>query len=456
MGTTLHFINHASVIIEYNDGQNQQMVMTDPWFQQPAFGSWLPNPPTAFHPALLASLSYDHPNFSFLISHGHDDHFDDKWLKLFNKDIRIFTANYDAPSVRNRLKALGFHNVVEVSPELSVHDLFRIRCFINTDVSNDDSLYTVATPDSCIVHANDLWYPLKDEAVSIIKEEIATVPEGRSVYMSQSNSASGYPMTYPQIEDRSKILMEKVTKMTTQGLRNAKTVEAKHFLGYAGYSSIFVKGKEEYLDKAIFPSPQWMRSHFQPLIDELGVEMLDMLPGDRFDFSELQQSLWAKYSKDTSIKNCTIDYYKQYDIIDQCDTFHLTESLDEPEMIQKLEGFLSGFNDFVLRYLERKEFEKTIVGKVFTIEVEGMDITRSVKIGEGLIETDGFNKKMQVTPEVMTAILNKQILFENTSTGYEANFFREPLETYNRDFIVYLTMFSYVYKKSKDRATSAA
>ncbi|QDV20647.1 Putative Rieske 2Fe-2S iron-sulfur protein [Gimesia panareensis] len=148
MGTTLHFLNHASVIIEYNDGQNQQMVMTDPWFQQPAFGSWLPNPPTAFHPALLASLSYDHPNFSFLISHGHDDHFDDQWLKLFNKDIRIFTANYDAPSVRNRLKALGFHNVVEVTPELSVHDLFRIRCFINTDVSNDDSLYTITTPDS--------------------------------------------------------------------------------------------------------------------------------------------------------------------------------------------------------------------------------------------------------------------------------------------------------------------
>ncbi|QDV20648.1 hypothetical protein Pan153_53240 [Gimesia panareensis] len=263
-------------------------------------------------------------------------------------------------------------------------------------------------------------------------------------------------MTYPQIEDRSKILMEKVTKMTSQGLRNAKTVEAKYFLGYAGYSSIFVKGKEEYLDKAIFPSPQWMHSHFQPLIDELGVEMLDMLPGDRFDFSELQQSLWAKYSKDASIKNCTIDYYKQYDIIEQCDTYHLTESLDEPEMIEKLEGFLSGFNDFVLRYLERKEFEKTIVGKVFTVEVEGMDITRSVKIGEGLIETDDYNKKMRVTPEVMTAILNKQILFENTSTGYEANFFREPLETYNRDFIVYLTMYSYVYKKSKDRATSAA
>lgn len=454
MGTTLHFINHASVIIEYNDGQNQQMVMTDPWFQQPAFGSWLPNPPTAFHPALLASLSYDHPNFSFLISHGHDDHFDDQWLKLFNKDIRIFTANYDAPSVRNRLKALGFHNIVEVTPELSVHDLFRIRCFINTDVSNDDSLYTITTPDSCIVHANDLWYPLKDEAVSIIKEEIATVPEGRSVYMSQSNSASGYPMTYPQIEDRSQILMEKVTKMTTQGLRNAKTVDVKYFLGYAGYSSIFVKGKEEYLDKAIFPSPHWMRSHYQELIDELGVEMLDMLPGDRFDFSEVQQNLWSKYSQDASIKNCTIDYYKQYDIINQCDTYHLTESLDQEEMVEKLEGFLTGFDQFVQRYLERKEFEKTIVGKVFTIEVEDMDITRSVKIGEGLVETDDFNKKMRVTPEVMTAILNKQILFENTSTGYEANFFREPLETYNRDFIVYLTMYSYVYKKSKDRATS--
>lgn len=450
MGTTLHFLNHASVIVEYDDGKNQQMVMTDPWFQKPAFGSWLPNPPTAFHPALLASLSYDHPNFSFLISHGHDDHCDDEWLKLFNKDIRIFTANYDAPSVKNRLKVLGFHNIIEVSPELSVFDHFRIRCYINTDVSNDDSLYTITTPDSCIVHANDLWYPLKEESVSIIKEEIATVPEGRSVYMSQSNSASGYPLTYPQIPDTSKILAEKVRKMTTQGLQNADTVGAKYFMGYAGYASIFVKGKDNYLNDGIFPSPKWLREEYKETLDRLDVELLDMLPGDHFDFTQVQHSLWSKYSKDASIKNCTIDYYKQYGIVDKCDTYSLTEKLDQSTMVEKLEGFLSGFNEFVLKYLKRNEFEKTIVGKVFTVEVEGMDITRSVQIGEGLVDTDTYNKKMRVAPEILTAILNKKILFENTSTGYEANFFREPLETYNRDFIIYLTMYSYVYKKSKD------
>ena len=76
-------VNHASVLIQEGDN----FILTDPWYEQPAFGSWLPVPPTSIHPVYLLALAKDNPKFKILISHGHDDHLDDEWLSLFPKDV---------------------------------------------------------------------------------------------------------------------------------------------------------------------------------------------------------------------------------------------------------------------------------------------------------------------------------------------------------------------------------
>lgn len=99
-GTEVAFNNHASLLIKHNG----KFLLTDPWFQTLAFGSWLPTYPPAFHPTYLASLK---ENLAILVSHGHDDHLDDKLLDLFDKNTPIVTANFKSPSVKNRLKKLG-------------------------------------------------------------------------------------------------------------------------------------------------------------------------------------------------------------------------------------------------------------------------------------------------------------------------------------------------------------
>ena len=43
----------------------------------------------------------------------------------------------------------------------------------------------------------------------------------------------------------------------------------------------------------------------------------------------------------------------------------------------------------------------------------------------------------------------KKIVFENLYTGYQAKVYRYPPEVYNRDMIMYLDMFGYVYAKKK-------
>tara|TARA_R110002111_G_scaffold153375_1_gene220233 strand:- start:223171 stop:223467 length:297 start_codon:yes stop_codon:yes gene_type:complete len=61
MGTTLRFLNHSSVIVEYDDNENQQTVMTASWFQQSAFAPRLSVPSSTFQPAFITSLSDDSP-----------------------------------------------------------------------------------------------------------------------------------------------------------------------------------------------------------------------------------------------------------------------------------------------------------------------------------------------------------------------------------------------------------
>src|SRR5436305_522422 len=105
--TNLLFLNHASVLIRCG----QEFLLTDPWFQKPAFGSWLPTPPLAVHPAMLAALG---PNLRVLVSHGHDDHCDDPFISIFDSSTPFFSADYEAPSVKRRLAKLGMQNFTAV------------------------------------------------------------------------------------------------------------------------------------------------------------------------------------------------------------------------------------------------------------------------------------------------------------------------------------------------------
>ncbi|MDH6525586.1 hypothetical protein M2130_002137 [Polynucleobacter sphagniphilus] len=53
---------------------------------------------------------------------------------------------------------------------------------------------------------------------------------------------------------------------------------------------------------------------------------------------------------------------------------------------------------------------------------------------------------MTVKSAVLTQVLDGDILFENLYTGYEAEWERFPKNEYNRDIVMFIVMFSYVYK----------
>ena len=60
------FINHASVLIQSNDN----IILTDPWYKKPAFGSWLPIPPPIYNPTYFIALAKSNPNFVVVVVYG--------------------------------------------------------------------------------------------------------------------------------------------------------------------------------------------------------------------------------------------------------------------------------------------------------------------------------------------------------------------------------------------------
>jgi len=90
------FINHASILIQNNDN----FILTDPWYNKPAFGSWLSIPPAIYNPSYFVALAKNNCNFVIVISHGHDDHLDDKLLNLFPPETIILIPKYDSNGLK--------------------------------------------------------------------------------------------------------------------------------------------------------------------------------------------------------------------------------------------------------------------------------------------------------------------------------------------------------------------
>ena len=447
--TKLFFLSHACVLIRYKE----HLLLTDPWYLQPAFGSWLPNPPPIIHPSYLTALSRSTNNFTILISHGHDDHLDDELLPLFNPATNFVTANFKAPSVLNRIKKSGFFNIFTIPPEGFQQGPFFIRGFVDPNISHDDAVYSIRTPDSLVVHANDCWNELDDSKAELIRTDVMKIPKGNTIYMSQTNSASGYPLNYQNygLEEKRELLRKKIAKMIQTGLNNAKKVGIKNFLSYAGYTSTFVADKSEYIQESFLPTPRNIKKTFSNYMVD-GVEILDMVPGDIFDFNVVHKNIVNEFIDSKALFFSTIDYYKHYNLHLKCDTFRDLPDVDLIKLKNDLQKFLIDFDVWVRRRLEKDGFHPEIMGKTLSFQIADTEIIVSIKFGTGIIKATNYNKKIIVNPKILRLVLDGKILLENLTTGYEAEISRNPSDVYNRDFIMYIVMYSYVYKRNMEKA----
>jgi hypothetical protein len=459
--TSVMFVNHASMLIKKGD----KYLLTDPWHHSPAFGSWLPTFQQYVHPSYLAALGN---KLSILVSHGHDDHCDDDLLGIFDKDIEIVTASFNAPSVLNRLKNLGFTNITTAGEDgVTLKNGFTVKGYINPVYSLDDAVYSIDTKSGFIVHCNDNWFEFDADTLSSIRGDRARYSNQSVAFFSQTNSASGYPLNYKNFDRQEKIsiLRSKVKGMVVQGIRNADALGLDSFYSYAGFASIFVKEVPDYLDLALIPTGKFIRDE---LLDDAEskslsakVHVRDLYPGDVLDLSngEITKAFVsnADYT-DVQLKDATIRYYNTYGIVDRCDTYKAAPTNFTFDQ-NRFYYFLDNLNKFACRKVQgdAKSFD-TIIGKSLEIVVQDINVTGTIVFGSdvylGAYKNGLPNKRITVEPLLMSQVLNGEILFENLYSGYEGQWERFPPNVYNRDIVMFVVMYSYVYKNRLAKVAS--
>ena len=201
----------------------------------------------------------------------------------------------------------------------------------------------------------------------------------------------------------------------------------------------------------MFPTADFIRGL---LVDEgisISLEIIDFYPGDSIVLPEggIVKAFVNGYSYH-SIKSVTNDFYYIYKNINERISYKIINA-DESILDEWLEDFLNEFSQFYARRSEGSDAHySNLIGKTFSIEVElseGEKIRKTIRIGVGLVSYESKpNKHCFVNSAAIFSILNGDALFEDLYTGYNAEWSRNPSEVYNRDIIMMIVMFSYVYR----------
>ena len=431
------FINHSSIL--FSLGKNKKTFLTDFWYQSPAFGSWLPSALPIYHPTYLAGLSYN-KNFYLAISHAHDDHIDDDYLrKYFNPEAKIIINKFSGPSLFRRIQKIGFKNIIQVGSEVKKIEDVEVLSISNKKISNDDAALIFKDKKYCIYHGNDNWFKLESDNIKKIKE---FSKNRKFLFASQTNSASGYPITYPQFKNKSLELKKKVKKMLVSGLDNCNKVKANYFLPYAGYSTPYVK--DHNYEKLIF---QPIYKNIKNLLSGKNKKLLNIFCGGTIDLNNGNIEYPFDYDPEKII-SITDKYFKEEKILENCDTYK--KSYYKKTKKQEVMSYLKSFNNFVDSYLTRyPNFYPSIRGKRLKFSIENnKKVTFSYSINIGKKVQKNYikcNKEFIIPSNLFKALFDKKITFENLYTGYESKIKRFPKNIYNRDIIVYLIMFGYKY-----------
>lgn len=183
------FINHACIKCE-KDGLE---IITDPWIISNAFGNWYQ------HPSPIASNIFDmietDEKLGVIISHGHDDHLDDWFIKQHLNDKMFFCSKFATPGLEKRLSEQN-EVTTETIGEGKTFGSFKLSQFVNPDFTEYDAIITIETSDFLIIHANDNWHTWPEAITNPVKEIVTKYDNDNVFLLIQFGVADCFPVNY--------------------------------------------------------------------------------------------------------------------------------------------------------------------------------------------------------------------------------------------------------------------
>jgi hypothetical protein len=435
--TNLLFVNHSSVLLE----NNGWYIWTDPFFNTPAFGSWLSAPPMCLHPTQLLTQALANPDhFLICISHGHDDHLDDKLLSLFNR-VMVATTKFESRGVFSRIQKLGFNKIIELNQSEFTFGPYLISGFIEKDHSRDDSIQLIRSNDITFVHANDCWFEWGESTWEIINNR----KSGLVVHASQVQNATGsFPYGYISYSDSEaeKINLAFLSKHLAGVTKNFDKIEADYFLNYAGHVKI-LSNNSRINEKSGFVE----RCDIFNLLGNSNIRfrdrLLDMRPGDSFCSGEILKSVGNLNTTEKNVKEASALFWQEYSNGLVRD---LPLTITSPQLSILLKKFGLDFEKYVLRRSNEIEYFRQILSYKIRLSVEGHE---SVEVTfPNYSSTFPLEFESVWEPGLAQGILERRLNWEVSYIGGLGKHRKSPPSSNDVSVIRWLTMFGYRWQNS--------
>lgn len=223
-------LGQAGILVETAAGS----IVCDPWFVPAFLGSWFVFPRNdQLSPDLLARI--ETADYLY-VSHLHGDHFDEAWLlDHLPRDIGVLVPGYPTRELDNRLKALGFTNLIRTIDgeelELASRDGARLTVAIHvetsiTDGPGGDSALVVSDGTSRVVNQNDC----RTTDLDLLRSHGLV-----DLHWLQYSGAIWYPMVYELDDSTMRHLVDaKVDSQLTRAMRYVESVGARAVVPSAG------------------------------------------------------------------------------------------------------------------------------------------------------------------------------------------------------------------------------
>jgi len=235
----IHYLGHAGFIVEHHGVR----VLIDPWFYPAFLQSWFPYPDNR---SLLNRVVGERFDYMY-VSHGHEDHFDERLLHQLPKSVTLLVPKYRSNSLVRRFKALGFERIIALDHRQS-HDLapgFTATMYLDTSHKEDSGI---------LLDIDGFRFlDLNDCNVSM-----SELPTDIDLFAAQFSGAMWYPHCYDYPED---IKLEKAADIK-QGLletlyHKVRLTGAKAYVPSAGPACFLDPTLEAYNDHETTIFPLW-------------------------------------------------------------------------------------------------------------------------------------------------------------------------------------------------------
>jgi UDP-MurNAc hydroxylase len=229
-------LGQAGILVESDPGAPATLsIVCDPWFIPAFFGSWFVFPR---NDRLDDELMEKVENADYLyVSHLHGDHFDEPWLAdHIRKDIGVLVPGYPSRELDQRIRALGFDNLIRTrdGEETDLGGGLSVAIHVETSITDgpggDSALVVSATrPDgsvSRLVNQNDC-------RTTDLRALAAHGPV--DLHWLQYSGAIWYPMVYEMDAATMRHLVDaKVESQLTRAMRYVESIGARAVVPSAG------------------------------------------------------------------------------------------------------------------------------------------------------------------------------------------------------------------------------